>query len=191
MPADSSTLMDDYRQRAEPWSDIQDCLERLYDAAVAYPQVSILELGVRWGTSTAMFLAAAEQAGGHLWSVDLAPTPELERDAGRWLASGYWTFTLGDDMAIDPPADAFDVLFIDTSHTYAHTLAELRKYVPLVKPGGVAYLHDTKLEAPELAGPQPPFPVARALDEFCAETGRAWTELGAQYGLGKIGAPNG
>ena len=72
-----------------------------------------------------------------------------------------------------------------------HTLAELRKYVPLVKPGGVVYLHDTKLEAPELVGPQPPFPVARALDDFCGETGRTWAELGAQYGLGKITAPNG
>ena len=191
MPADSSTLMDDYRQRAEPWSDIQDCLERLYDAAVSYPQVSILELGVRWGTSTSMFLAAAEQAGGHLWSVDLAMTPELEMVAGRWHATRRWTLTLGDDMAIDPPISACDVLFIDTSHAYEHTLAELRKYVPLVKPGGVVYLHDTKLEAPEAAGPQPPFPVARALDAFCAETGRHWMELGAQYGLGKIVAPNG
>lgn len=194
MPADSSTLMDDYRQRAEPWSDIQDCLERLYDAAVAYPQVSILELGVRWGTSTAMFLAAAEQAGGHLWSVDLVVTPELEQVRERWLASGHWTFVQGNDLEMTWLVNddvGFDVLFIDTSHAYAHTLAELRKYVPLVKPGGVVYLHDTKLEAPELVGPQPPFPVARALDEFCAETGRAWTELGAQYGLGKIGAPNG
>ena len=189
MPADSTTLMDDYRQRAEPWSDIQDCLGRLFDAAAAYPQVSILELGVRWGTSTSMFLAAAEQAGGHLWSVDLATTPELPLE--RWLASGYWTLTLGDDRLLPPPVDACDVLFIDTSHAYEHTLAELRKYVPLVKPGGVVYLHDTKLEAPELVGPQPPFPVARALDAFCAETGREWAELGAQYGLGKIGAPNG
>ena len=191
MPAGSSTLMDDYRQRAEPWSDIQDCLERLYDAAVAYPQVSILELGVRWGTSTAMFLAAAEQAGGHLWSVDIATTPELEQVWERWETSGHWTFILGNDMEIDWAGAGWDVLFIDTSHAYDHTLAELRKYVPLVKPGGVVFLHDTKLEAPELVGPTLPYPVARALDTFCAETGREWVELGAQYGLGKITAPNG
>ena len=191
MPAGSSTLMDDYRQRAEPWSDIQDCLERLYDAAVAYPQVSILELGVRWGTSTAMFLAAAEQAGGHLWSVDIATTPELEQVRERWETSGHWTFIVGNDMDIDWAGPGWDVLFIDTSHAYDHTLAELRKYVPLVKPGGVVYLHDTKLETPELVGPTLPYPVARALDTFCAETGREWVELGAQYGLGKITAPNG
>ena len=191
MPADSSTLMDDYRQRAEPWSDIQDCLERLYTAAVAYPQVSILELGVRWGTSTAALLAAAEHAGGHLWSVDIATTPELEQVRERWLASGHWTFIQGNDLDIDWAGPGFDVLFIDTSHAYDHTLLELRKYVPMVKPGGVVFLHDTKLETPELVGPTLPYPVARALDTFCAETGREWAELGAQYGLGKITAPNG
>lgn len=191
MPAGSSTLMDDYRQRAEPWSDIQDCLERLHTAAAAYPQVSILELGVRWGTSTAALLAAAEQAGGHLWSVDIATTPELEQVRERWETSGHWTFIVGNDMDIDWAGPGWDVLFIDTSHAYDHTLAELRKYVPLVKPGGVVYLHDTKLETPELVGPTLPYPVARALDTFCAETGREWVELGAQYGLGKITAPNG
>ncbi len=191
MPAGSSTLMDDYRQRAEPWSDIQDCLERLYTAAAAYPQVSILELGVRWGTSTAALLAAAEQAGGHLWSVDVVITPELEQVRERWLASGHWTFVLGNDLDIDWAGPGFDVLFIDTSHAYDHTLLELRKYVPMVKPGGVVFLHDTKLETPELVGPTLPYPVARALDTFCAETGREWAELGAQYGLGKITAPNG
>ncbi len=191
MPAGSSTLMDDYRQRAEPWSDIQDCLERLHTAAAAYPQVSILELGVRWGTSTAALLAAAEQAGGHLWSVDVVITPELEQVRERWLASGHWTFVLGNDLDIDWAGPGFDVLFIDTSHAYDHTLLELRKYVPMVKPGGVVFLHDTKLETPELVGPTLPYPVARALDTFCAETGREWAELGAQYGLGKITAPNG
>ena len=52
------------------------------------------------------------------------------------------------------------MLFIDTSHAYEHTLAELRKFVPLVAPGGTVLLHDTRLEVPERVGPQPPFPVA-------------------------------
>ena len=34
-------------------------------------------------------------------------------------------------------------------------------------------------------------PVARALDAFCAETGRSWTDHDAQYGLGEIACPNG
>jgi len=34
-------------------------------------------------------------------------------------------------------------LFIDTSHRYAPTTEELRKYEPFVVPGGVMTLHDT------------------------------------------------
>jgi predicted O-methyltransferase YrrM len=182
------SLAEDYRERAAPWSDIQDCLERLYSTAVSYPAVKVLELGVRSGVSTAAFLAAAEQVGGHVWSVDIAP-PQVPTD--RWLDSGFWSLAVGDDMQIPGSPRLFDVLFIDTSHAYAHTLAELRKFVPMVAPGGTVFCHDTRLEAPELVGPQPPFPVARALDAFCAETGRSWADHDAQYGLGEIVKPNG
>jgi cephalosporin hydroxylase len=121
--------------------------------------------------------------------VDIA-TPQVPLD--RWLASGYWSLTVGDDMQVVPVPEArFDVLFIDTSHAYDHTLAELRKFVPLVAPGGTVLLHDTRLQAPDGVGQQPPFPVARALDAFCAETGRTWTDHDAQYGLGEISRPNG
>ena len=181
------SLHDDYLERAAPWSDVQDCMQRLHDWAARCPQVRVLELGVRGGNSTSAVLAAAEKADGHVWSVDIAqPTVPAQ-----WAESGRWTFILGDDMIVTPPAGQFDVLFIDTSHACAHTLAELRRYVPLVAPGGTVLLHDTRLEAPELVGVQPPFPVARALDAFCAETGRSWTDHDAQYGLGEIACPNG
>jgi cephalosporin hydroxylase len=187
------TLLEDYEARAGAYSDIQDCLEFLYRTAVAYPQVAVLELGVRSGNSTAAFLAAAEEAGGHVWSVDIAE-PQVP---DRWRTSGYWSLTVADDLTAAPGAsqtavpDFADVLFVDTSHAYEQTLAELRRFVPLVSPGGTVLLHDTRLETVEGAGPQPPFPVARALDLFCAETGRSWLDRDAQYGLGEILRPNG
>jgi len=177
------TLLDDYHARLEPWSDIQDCLTRLHEAAARYPRVRVLELGVRSGNSTAAFLAAAERADGHVWSVDVAP-PGVPAE---WADSGRWTFILGDDMIITPPAGPFGVLFIDSSHRCAHTLAELRRFVPLIAPGGTVLLHDTALE--HVHGEEASFPVARALDAFCAETGLRWTELGAQYGLGQVTIP--
>jgi cephalosporin hydroxylase len=85
-------------------------------------------------------------------------------------------------------------VFIDTSHAYEHTLAELRRFVPLVAGGGTVLLHDTRYEpTPWEVGnvPQPHFPVARALDTFCGETGRSWTDHDAQFGLGEIAQPNG
>ena len=182
------SLQDDYRAYSAPWTDIQDCLGRLFSTAVSYPRVRVLELGVRTGVSTSAFLAAAEQVGGHVWSVDIVPHPF----PARWLDSGYWTFIQGDDMQVSPgPGMLFDVLFIDTSHAYEHTLAELRKFVPLVAAGGTVLLHDTRLEAPEGFGPQPPFPVAKAITDFCTETGRTWVDHDAQYGLGEVLRPNG
>ena len=110
-----------------------------------------------------------------------------------WAGTGLWTLTVGDDL--DPVVAAaqplaVDVLFIDTSHTYDQTAAELRLYVPRVRPGGVVLLHDVEVEAPEAAPPGgPPFPVARALDAFCAETGREWEARTGSYGLGIIRVP--
>jgi len=177
------SLHDDYLARLEPWSDIQDCLVRLHETAARYPRVRVLELGVRSGNSTAAFLAAADEADGHVWSADIM-TPDVP---AHWHDCGRWTFILGDDMIITPPPGLSDILFIDSSHRRAHTLAELRKFAPLVKPGGRVLLHDTRLE--HVDGEETPFPVARAVNVFCGETGLQWTDHDARYGLGEIVIP--
>jgi cephalosporin hydroxylase len=140
--------------------------------------------------STAAFLAGAEKVDGHVWSVDIAP-PGVPP---WWAETGRWTLTVGDD--IDPAvADAqpveVDVLFIDTSHTFDQTLAELRLYVPRVRAGGRVLLHDTELDGPDRGyirpgGTDVQFPVARALDAFCQEAGLSWQNTPGSYGLGTI-----
>ena len=184
------TLHGEYLYRLGPWSDIRAEMPLLYEAAACYPQVKVLELGVRTGNSTVAFLAAAEEAGGHVWSVDLEP-PHAPQD--QWTGSGRWTFIQGDDLKIAPLEETPgvplrpDVLFIDTSHEYDHTLAELRRYVPLVAEGGVVLMHDTLLTWDHRE-----YRVAEALDTFCAETGLSWTELSeGRYGLGEIRKPGG
>jgi hypothetical protein len=177
------SLHDDYLARLEPWSDIQDCLVRLHEWAARIPRVAVLELGVRSGNSTAAFLAAAERADGHVWSVDI-DTPGVP---AQWHDCGRWTFTLGDDMIVTTPPGPFDILFIDSSHRCSHTLAELRKFVPLVRPGGRVLAHDTRLE--HVDGEPAAFPVAKALGVFCQETGLSWADHDAQYGLGEIVIP--
>lgn len=188
-----TALSEEYQRRLAVWSDVQDCQERLYTAASSRPGARVLELGVRAGHSTSALLAGAEASGGHVWSADIA-APAAEVPA-EWFISGRWTFILGDSVTIPLPRDVpFDVVFIDSSHAYEHTLAELRRFVPLVSPGGTVFLHDTRYEPIpwEVGGvPQPHFPVARALDTFCEETGRSWTDHDAQFGLGEIAQPNG
>jgi predicted O-methyltransferase YrrM len=177
-------LQADYTARCGEPSDIVDWLPTLHDTVLKYEAAKVVELGVRSGNSTAAFLAAVDTVGGHLWSADINP-PQVP---GWWPETGLWTLRIGDDVnpaiAVDMP-DEIDVLFIDTSHHYEHTMTELRTYVPRVKPGGTVLMHDTELDQP--AGyVGAPFPVARALDDYCAEAGLSWTNNPGCYGLGVI-----
>jgi cephalosporin hydroxylase len=179
----------EYDSRRSVWSDIQGHLEFLHDQAAGVQGAKVLELGVRWGTSTAVLLAAVEKVGGHLWSVDLTP-PSVP---SWWALTGRWTLTIGDDLdpkVIEAQPDGVDMLLLDTSHIYQHTLAELRAYVPKIRPGGIFCCHDTELDnAPDQPPGDPSFPVARALDVFCEETGLVWENRSGSYGLGVIRIP--
>lgn len=176
----------DYDDRRTTWSDIQEHLP-LLRARANVPRVKVIELGVREGNSTSAFLTAALDNGGHVWSVDIAEP----RVPAHWYELDCWTLTVADDLAVvDQAPTGVDVLFIDTSHHYEHTLAELRAYVSKVKPGGVVLCHDTDLEAmPDQPDGDPPFAVARALDAYCAETGLRWRNHPGSYGLGEVRIP--
>lgn len=185
-----SQLEADFAGRAAPWTDIQGHLQTLHDQVAGRDEPVVVEFGVRSGVSTSAFLAAAAKVGGHVWSVDM----QRPRVPAWWAETGLWTAMVGSDL--DPAIgeqlpERVDVLFIDTSHAYEHTLAELRTYVPRVKPGGVVLLHDTELEHPEDVPADPAYPVAKALDEFCAETGLEWVNRAGSYGLGVIAIPDG
>jgi len=80
-----------------------------------------------------------------------------------------------------------DVWFLDTSHEYEHTLAELRAYMPRVAAGGIALFHDTNVIGwPGYQWDSDISPVATALNDYCAETGLTWENLPGDYGLGVI-----
>jgi hypothetical protein len=103
---------------------------------------------------------------------------------------GPWTFILGDsaDQAvIDRTPGEVDVLFIDSSHTYAQTRQELEKYVPRVRPGGMVLLHDTTWRFTD----RPDAEVGDALNDTLPRLGLSWRELGGENGLGLIEIPEG
>jgi predicted O-methyltransferase YrrM len=163
------------------WTDIQGHLDYLAEAVIDVDARAVLELGVREGVSTIALLYGLLVTGGHLWSVD---TDEHQ------LVGTYphWTFLVADDRSPTARAAtplALDLLFIDTSHEYDHTLTELRTYAPRVRPGGRVLLHDTDWDAREGGLPEP-YPVRRALDAYCAETDQTWVNREGSYGLGVI-----
>jgi predicted O-methyltransferase YrrM len=177
------TCLDDiYRQRCEAWSDVVEHMTVFHDTVVDANARTVVELGVRSGNSTAAFLAALEQTDGQLWSVDI----KLPKVPIEFHDCGGWTFVLGDDLDVaDQLPDDIDVLFIDSSHHYYHTLAELDLYGARA---ATILLHDTELEHPDGAPAiDPSFPVRTAATQWCARTGRAWKNLTNCYGLGVIG----
>ena len=176
-------LLRELWRRAQHGSDISDHLPRLFELA-SVPHVKVIELGVRSGDSTSAFLAAAQAHDGEVWSVDISEprVPEF------WRELPFWYLTVGDDLEVsDRLPDQVDVVFIDTSHTFEQTKAELELYVGKVKPGGVIVLHDTELERPDASpASDPPFPVAQAVREFSEGLGLNVEWLTGCYGLAII-----
>lgn len=202
-------LETEYKQRLAVWSDMTEQMPLLRQAARSYDKPVIAELGTRGGESTCALLAGASASGGHVYSVDNGPVDV----PAWWVNTGMWSFLNDDDMG--PMADQFvpgelDVLFIDTSHRYQHTLDELKRYAPRVRPGGVILMHDVELSIGQMItygepGANqdtglPEFPVAAALDVYCDQAGLTWERQvdrpdpfpdRAFYGLGTIRVPEG
>jgi cephalosporin hydroxylase len=172
-------------------SDIFQHLPRLRQEVVDRDAKVIVELGVRSARSTVALLAGAEVTGGVVWSVDIAdPYPPEEI-----LGHPSWVFVRGNDLELVVEApEPIDVLFIDTSHTYDQTLAELDVYGPKVRAGGVILLHDIELEHPDAEPTDIAFPVEKAVLAWLEDKPQhGYEHVTGCYGLGviTIGAGNG
>lgn len=174
------SLETEYRRLCETESDIFVHLPRFVELVVERGAKHVIELGTRTGVSTIAWLYGLEKTGGRLTSIDIDPAPDI----GQWP---HWTFIQGNDT--DPEVcrqvgDA-DIVFIDTSHEYWHTLAELNVWQDWCR-GGVIVCHDTELMHPFGAPPRPKFPVKAAITQFCTDEGYRWTNNPACYGLAEI-----
>lgn len=177
------TLRDAYCRVCATPSDIQNHLPRFVALTDEVKATHVIELGTRTGVSTIAWLYGL-QGRGRLTSIDIDEQPAIgDHD--------HWTFIQGDDL--DPwvlnRLDPAEIVFIDTSHFYDHTLAELDAYLPLVKPGGRIVLHDTQLRRPHGSPSRPLFPVRTAVVEFCEKHGFEWVEYPDSWGLAVITIP--
>lgn len=133
---------------ASTLTDIDEHLETMYvEGLLCRPQL-IVELGVRGGTSTAVFEQVSEMCGSTIISGDID-------DCSRVSQNPRWHFVRDDDLHL---AEIFpqycrtlgitpevDLLFIDTSHYYDHTVEEIRKWFPLLSRRAKVMFHDTNL----------------------------------------------
>lgn len=131
---------------AKQGTDINDHLGTLFTEALSVSPTLIVELGVRGGESTFVLERVARVCRSKLVSVDI-------QDCLKSSSYEDWSFVQKDDIAF---ADMFpewcyqrglepriDVLFIDTSHRFAHTLEEIRSWFPYLSARSIACFHDT------------------------------------------------
>lgn len=130
-------------------TDICDHLPFLFSTVLAIKPKLIVELGVRGGESTFVFERAAKAVGANLLSVDMNDC----KNASSWPE---WNFVQSDDVAFAGQFGDYcskknwqpqiDLLFIDTSHEYEHTKAEIQAWLPFVSEQGLVVFHDTNLK---------------------------------------------
>lgn len=179
------TLEDEYQRLCNTPSDIYMHLPTFVRLCEELDAKHVIELGTRTGVSTVAWLYGLSRTGGRLTSVDIDPAPPI----GVWP---HWTFRQSDDLDSDliGELEPADIVFIDTSHHYEQTLAELHVYRHLVRSGGRIVLHDTELARPEGAKPgDPRFPVRKAVEQFCGEEGLSFTVDPRCWGLAQIEVP--
>ena len=123
-------IINNIRSRAETkQTDISDHLETLFVESLDIKSRLIVELGVGDGESTYVLERIANLWGANLVSVDIADCQKVSSFKDR-------VFIQKDDIAfateftnwckqrnIEP---SIDFLFIDTSHLYDHTVAEIK-----------------------------------------------------------------
>lgn len=119
-------------------SDISEHLELFYDTCIEKNAQMVVELGVRLGNSTRVFMEACKITGGKLISVD--------KDDCSWI-SGLedWIFIQADSTKIRI-CTPIDILLIDSSHDYNSTTIELKNLLPMIKKDGVVFMHDTNCQ---------------------------------------------
>ena len=99
----------------------------------------LLELGVRHGVSTNLFLDYCEKNDGKLYSVDID-------DCSKVSNSKKWKFihTRDDNYKkiIEESEDKFDIIYIDSFHNAKHVEKIIYLYFPNLKVNGSMFIDD-------------------------------------------------
>jgi cephalosporin hydroxylase len=150
-PATSTGLaeLDEILTRARIPTDVNDHLVTLFTESMSVAPRLIVELGVRGGETAFVLEQIAGLFGSQVVLVDI-------EDCSSVPASPQVTFVKSDDVAfagrfrewcaerrIDP---SIDILHIDTSHLYDHTVNEIAAWFPHLSERAKVFFHDTHLE---------------------------------------------
>lgn len=129
------------------------------------------EIGFQRGISTAAFLIAVRDYGGHVYSMDIDECGD-GREALRELdLDANHTFIHGDSGKESFP-EMLDILFIDGDHSPAAVKRDRERHIGNVRNGGLILYHDTNWPG---------------IGEYLSSVGVAMIPLGAGLGVEVVG----
>lgn len=130
-------------------TDISSHLPALFAHCMIKKPKLVIEVGVRGGESTRAFKNALDFFDVKLIGVDINATSAY---VYKKLNIKNAEFKIMDDLDFSAWWDKSayremkaDIIFIDTSHCYGHTIKELEIFVPLLEAKGTLVFHDTNM----------------------------------------------
>ena len=121
-------------------NSVKEKLDIIKEHILAINKINILELGVRNGNSTKMFLDVCERNDGYLTSIDI-------EDCSKVVNNKRWNFIHSSDSNFDYvnkfiSNSKFDVLYIDSLHEPNHIRKVFYHYFNFLKLNGIIFLDD-------------------------------------------------
>lgn len=121
-------------------NSVKEKLDIIKEHILHIHKINILELGVRKGNSTKMFLDVCERNDGHLTSIDI-------EDCSKVANNKRWNFIHSSDSNFDfvnkfISNSKFDVLYIDSLHEPNHIRKVFYHYFNFLKLNGIIFLDD-------------------------------------------------
>jgi predicted O-methyltransferase YrrM len=157
----------------------QEELAFLIEHALLVPaRGQVLELGICHGRTLAALTLATEAQEASVTGIDhfgLEGSVWQVRESLARVGASRAVVIVGDTRVI-PWDIPLDLLLVDAGHDEANVSKDVRKYVPLVKPGGLVFFHDWD---PEVDPASPHEAVRRHATAACGD----WEDLGLVGGL--------
>lgn len=135
-------------------SDITDHLPTLFCEVVKARPKLVVELGTRGGDSTKALLKASCLVGAEMLSVDIDDCSTVMENSEF---KSNWHFIQANDIIFAGEfqewckknnfPESIDILFIDSSHKYDHTLHEIQAWFPFLSKKSKVIFHDTNMGA--------------------------------------------
>lgn len=121
-------------------NSVKEKLDIIKEHILGINKIHILELGVRNGNSTKMFLDVCERNDGYLTSIDI-------EDCSKVVNNKRWNFIHSSDSNFDYvnkfiSNSKFDVLYIDSLHEPNHIRKVFYHYFNFLKLNGIIFLDD-------------------------------------------------